>query len=122
LVLEPLFFTPTDGYGNEDGYGEGEHTRDYPSQPNAYSPVGGYEFFPDATHSFFGASNVSVPRMGMATLDLNSGEVWPRMQAYEGILHSDAQDRGISSSKDPLPFTSTAEVIRSACAWLIATK
>ena len=41
-----------DGYedvnGNGDGYGDGDRTRYFFSQPNPFSPIGGYENFNDA--------------------------------------------------------------------------
>ena len=64
-----------------DGY-NGDRTRDFLSQPDPYSPAGGYEIFPDAANPFPGSSSVYAPRLGMEQLDLNSqGEGWPGMAA-----------------------------------------
>ena len=94
-----------DGFnGNGDGYGNGDRTRDFFSQPNLFSPAGGYENFNDAAYPFPGSSSVNAPRVGMATLDLNShGEEWPGMAGYEGLLRSGPQGGGIGGSMGPPP-------------------
>ena len=82
-----------DGYedvnGNGDGYGDGDRTRYFFSQPNPFSPIGGYENFNDTAYPFPGSSNLNGPWAGMAVLDLNShGQEWPRMAGYEDLLRS----------------------------------
>ena len=94
-----------DGYGNGDGYGNDDRTRDFLSQPDPYSPAGGYDIFNDAAHPFPGSSNVNAPWMGMTVLDLNShGEGWPRMPSYEGLLRSGPQGGGIGGPLAPRPI------------------
>ena len=82
----------------------GDHTRDFLSQPDLYSPADGYDIFSDVAYPFPGSSGVNAPRMGMAALDLNShGEGWPRMAGYEGLLRSGPQGGGIGGSMGPPP-------------------
>ena len=108
-----------DGY-NGNGYGNGDRTRDFLSQPDPYPPVGGHDTFSDAAYPFPGSSSVNAPWMGMAALDLKShGKGWPGMTGYEGLLCSGLQDGGIGGSMGPLPFVSAAPIVPSAYAWLI---
>ena len=91
-----------DGYGN--GNGDGDRTRDFFSQPNPFSPTGGYENINDAAYPFLGSSSVNAPQAGMAALNLNSyGQEWPGMAGYECLLRSGPQGGGIDSSMGPLP-------------------
>ena len=111
-----------DGNGNGDGYGDGDRTRDFFSQPNPFSPGGGYENINDATYPLSGSRSVNAPEAGMAALDLNShGQEWPGITGYEGLLRSGPQGGGIGDSMGPLPFAFAAAVIPSAYARLTVT-
>ena len=94
-----------DGYSDGNGNGDGDRTRDFFSQPNPFSPTGGYENINDATYPFPGSSSVNAPRVGMGTFDLNShGEEWPRMAGYEDLLHSGLEGGGTSGGMGPPPI------------------
>ena len=91
-----------DGYGDSNGNGDGDRTRDFFSQPNLFSLSYNYKNFNDAAYPFLGSSGVNAPRMSMEALDLNSlDKGWPRMAGYQGLLRSGMQDRGIGSSMGP---------------------
>ena len=84
------------------GYGDGDRTRDFFSQPNSFSPTGGYENINDAAYPFSGSSSVNAPWAAMAALDLNShGQEWPGMAGYEGLLRSGLQGGGLGGSMGP---------------------
>ena len=78
-----------DGYGDSNGNDDADRTRDFFSQPNPFSPGGGYENINDAAYPLSGSRSVNAPEAGMAALDLNShGQEWPGMAGYEDLLRS----------------------------------
>ncbi|RLN28417.1 hypothetical protein C2845_PM05G22340 [Panicum miliaceum] len=84
-----------DGFGNGDGYGHGEEgrTRDFFSQSGPFSSSGSYDIYDEAPYGTAGSSSFNASRAGMAALDLNSsGQGWPSLAEYEGILRSGSQD------------------------------
>lgn len=94
-----------DGYGDSNGNGDGDRTRDFFSQPNPFSPAGGCENINDVAYPFLGSSSVNAPRAGMVALDLNShGQEWPGMTGYEDLLRSDPQGGGTGGGMGPPPI------------------
>jgi hypothetical protein len=73
------------GYGDggfNSGYGDGGHTRDFLSQPPAFSASGAYTFVGAPPPGFPSSSNPTPSQLRPDSLDLNANQSWADMHAY----------------------------------------